>query len=479
MTKFNIHILLSLILATVIISSGCKDELNIFPTTSEVDGNVITDTKSAATVLNGVYYRFAAAGTDNNSIPSTKWTEVNEILPSLMANGLQSANGDPSVNSLAITSTNYNVSLLWNYCYGIVNAANGFIKNLDNATKIPEVTKKQMLAEARFLRAFGNTELLLYFGQYYDESSQYGILLRNEFVSAGSINIARSNVADSYKAILEDLDVAISDLPEQNTQKYYANIYAAKLLKARLLINRRGAADYAAVITLCNELIHNSPFKLESNSKDIFLTKGLSSEEVIMGIQPYTSENYKFQQNQYYGSYAISPTLSALFTDDPRSQWVYKQDNSATIYGRYYGPINVITKFYSGNLLGATKTPLSVTCYAFRLTEAYLLLAEATAMSGGDINSAKDLLKTVMIHSGVTNLSELDQATSADTLQLLIAKEYLRNFVSENGADWFAVRRLSTANARILQPALQTERQLILPIPNTEITTNNKMVPNP
>ena len=46
---------------------GCKKELNVYPTTSEVDGNIIVDAKSAATALNGVYYQFADAGLDWDS----------------------------------------------------------------------------------------------------------------------------------------------------------------------------------------------------------------------------------------------------------------------------------------------------------------------------------------------------------------------------------------------------------------------------
>ena len=49
---------------------ACKEQLNVFPTDKQVDGNVIVDAKSAATVLNGVYYRFANSGTDNNDVPA-------------------------------------------------------------------------------------------------------------------------------------------------------------------------------------------------------------------------------------------------------------------------------------------------------------------------------------------------------------------------------------------------------------------------
>src|SRR5882757_9223271 len=72
---------------------SCKKELNVYPTTSEVDGNVIVDTKSAATVLNGVYYRLDNAGVDNNNVPSVLWTDPNEAIPSQLSGALADSYG--------------------------------------------------------------------------------------------------------------------------------------------------------------------------------------------------------------------------------------------------------------------------------------------------------------------------------------------------------------------------------------------------
>ena len=77
--------------ALVVLSAclgACKKELNVFPTTTEVDGNVITDQNSARVVLNGVYYRFADAGFDRNKVPSIKWTDLNEDFASELSGGL-------------------------------------------------------------------------------------------------------------------------------------------------------------------------------------------------------------------------------------------------------------------------------------------------------------------------------------------------------------------------------------------------------
>ncbi|WP_134088642.1 RagB/SusD family nutrient uptake outer membrane protein [Olivibacter sp. XZL3] len=474
MKKINyshyVVLLLSCLLAT-----ACQEQLNVYPTTTEVDGQVIVDTKSANTVLNGVYYRFANAGVDNNSVPNILWTSIHEVLPSQLS-GLQTSVTYDEVYAHALTASSSVVSRMWTYGYNLVNAANGFLKNIEPVDAIPAATKMQMQAEAKFLRAFGNNILLQYFGQYDDVASPHGIILRKDFVTPDQISLPRSSVADVYTAILADLDEAIANLPALNTQIYYANISAAKLLKARVLINRASEGDYQEVIRLTDEVITNGPFELEANTKDIFLSKGFASKEVILGVQPYGNQTYKFQSNQYSGTFPATDTLVSLLKDDPRETWVYKDDQRATVYGRNYGNLNEITKYYSGNVVDAVQTPLADYCYAFRLTEAYLLEAEALTMApSADLNKAKALLKTVMGHAGISDFSAVEQTNSATDLKTLIVKEEMKNFVSENGADWFALRRLPLATVQSIQPNIKSKRNFILPIPQDEINRNNKI----
>jgi hypothetical protein len=476
-----------LVIFAALLLWSCKKELNVYPTTKEVDGNVIVDTKSASTVLNGVYYRFANAGVDIYSVPTLLWSSVNEIPGSEFCGSLSYSPGDDSFYSLTLKPNSNGVDGIWNYGYQIVNAANGFLKNAAPVTTIPAATKNQMIAEAKFLRAFGNAELLLYYGQYYDPSSKYGIILRDEFVTADNINLPRSSVAQTYTAILADLDAAIPALPKVNTTAYYTNASAAKLLEARVLINRGAAGDYAKVISLTSDVIANGGFALEDSVKDVFLTNGLTSNEVILGVQPYPTQNFKFNNNQYFGIYPASNSFVSLIgPTDGRNQWVFRSDNGGTLYGSFLGPLNELTKYYSGNTVNPVKTPLSETCYAFRLTEAYLLEAEAITLSGGDLSTAKMLLKTIEGHAGVKSFSDVDAATTATQLQALVVKEEIKNFFAEAGQDWFALRRLgitgSTPNITAIatiQPAAKSINQLIMPIPNSEIIANSKVIPNP
>lgn len=110
----------------------------------------------------------------------------------------------------SLTANDYSVANLWSGSYKIINAANGVIKQIAEVDDNEFVgdRKNEIIAEARWLRAYGHYNLLRYFAQFYDQKSKYGVLLRKEFVTATNIAQARSSVKASYDCILEDLDFA-------------------------------------------------------------------------------------------------------------------------------------------------------------------------------------------------------------------------------------------------------------------------------
>ena len=470
------HIKFKLLLLSLVTGMlfSCDKQLNVYPTNKLVDGDVIVDLKSAETVLNGVYYTFANVGTDGNTgLESIKWSSTHEILPSELAGTIAYTYGQDGFMNMTYRNSNLILADKWKNGYNAVNAANGFLKNIEPITNVAASRKKQMIAEAKFVRAFANTELLLYFGQYYDVNSKYGIILRDQFVSSEQINLPRSSVTATYTAILKDLDDAIADLPPLNTQIHYTNAWVAKMLKARVLINRGSAGDYAQVISLTEDIIANGPFQLEPNLQDLFQVKGFSSKEVMLSVQPFPNERYKFYLNNTSVDYYVTPALKDLLANDPRQNWMYK--NARNINGIFPS----ITKYFSGNAMAPVRTALVSNSYAFRLTEAYLSQAEAIALSNGDLVKARTRLKTIMSHAGLTDFQEVDKAVTPQALQLLIVQEVRKNFLQENGLDWFAMRRLPFATLQTLRPAVKSKFQFSLPIPVGETNTNGLLDPNP
>lgn len=460
---------INVIVAALLILTSCHKQLNVFPTTQEVDGNVIVDKQSAQTTLNGVYYLFANAGFDYNQNPSVKWMEINELLTSELSGLLNNPFGGDQYSDHSYGPASFGVGRIWKYGYDMVNAANGFLKNIEFVNNINSVDKTRMIAEAKFLRAYANAKLLFYYGQYDDISSKYGIILRRDFVSTKNLQLPRSSVKECYDYIVSDLDDAIAGLPNVNSNNYSACKWAAKLLKARVLMVRGDDSDYTGVINLCKDIISNGPYTLEANLKDLFLSKGLSSNEVILGVKPYPNDIYKYNEFIYYTSGVGSELASSIFSNDPRKDWMFQ-----TVPG-YYGDMNIFTKYYPGNAGDPSPVPVTSVCYALRLTEAYLLQAEAIVASGGNHEDAKVLLKTVLQRAGVTDFTEVDGAATSEELQWLIIKEEMKNFVGEAGQDWLAQRRLPFSTIQELQPTLINNTLLILPIPRDEMNRNIKL----
>ena len=195
----------------------------------------------------------------------------------------------------------------------------------------------------------------------------------------------------------------------------------------------------------------------------------------MLGVQPYPNENDRFDDYQETGTYQAAGLLPEVLADDARNQWVYKAYTSL-----YNGNYNELTKYYSGDPEHVVQTPLSEYFYAFRLSEAYLLEAEAITLSTGDLATAKTLLTTVMSHAGAgaTELAAVANAATPAALQLEIVKENLRNFAYENGVDWLALRRLPFSTIQTLNPLIKDATKLIFPIPTTELMYNN-VIQNP
>jgi len=446
---------------------SCNKQLSAPPMNEVVDANAITSQSSAQIVLNGVYFRLANANSSN----FTNW-DFHEVPGSFYTGylgfGFGALPDESNNNKNSIFS-----QLIWDDCYSLVEAANGTISGVTalNNNAFTGNRKNGMLGEAQFLRAYADYRLLSYFAQWYDISSNYGILIRDAPSTLSNIAKARSNVKDSYTSILSDCDFAIANAPATNPN-YYATKWAAMALEMRVLMSRGQTGDYAQVITLAEQIKQSGTYALENNLKDIFYTKGLASNEVILGIQPAAGqETYAYDNSsQYYpGSsylWVAKQPLVDLLQNDPRGAWMV---GPASPYAAYSPNTYYFTKYIAA---GTVPTQVSETAYVFRLSEVYLLEAEATIRSGGSFSDAKTLIETVMAKAGITDFSAVDNASTTDALLLQNYYEVSRNLVGEDGADWMALLRFPLATVTQLKPTITSTAQYILPIPTFEFQTN-------
>ncbi len=463
----KLHILYSAIAALIFIQYSCKKELNAPPSQALVEGTVVVDQKSAENALNGAYSRLAGSGT-TLSVLSHQWAIRHEITPAMLAGWMQYGFGRTAEVDNAVTPTG--TAFYWGTPYSILNAANSVIAEvgaLDDSKFVPATRKTEILAEARFLRAYAHWMLLGYFSEWYKLNSPYGVLLRKEPLTLSNSSYPRSTVQESYDFILEDIDNAIANAADVRPN-YYVNKTVARALKLRVLMMKGQPADYTQAITLANEIIANTAYQLETNLKDLFQVKGLTSKEVILGITPYPNQvarrmTYEFVQSSVY---IVTPQFRNLLTGDPRSTWMYVKATSSI-------QASIRDSFYLSKYFG----PKVEDAYAFRLTEVYLLKAEAIVRSGGNLEDAKTILKNIEGRAGVTDFSAIDNAVTADHVLLEIYNEVSRNLVAEDGIEWFTLLRLPFDVVKQLRPTITNQRQYMMPIPTTEFQLNPSIGP--
>jgi hypothetical protein len=460
---------------------ACKKQLSEPPPNAKVNGTAVVDLKSAEVTLNGVYYRFA-----NASSTSYDW-QVQNVQPGMLTGMLGYGSGQyPDEANTNLNSRFMQVDNPWGRWYATITAANGMLEGLSALPDgvIQTKRKAEMQAEARFLRAYSNFKLLMFFAEWNDLSSKNGVLLRTELTGISTVNKARSSVAESYKAILDDLDYAVANGPTTNPN-YYVNKYAAMALEARVLLTRGQQADITKALDLTNLVIGSGNYELEPNLKDIFYSKGLSSKEVILGVKPQPlQENIRTNS----GAYSIPAVVGVIFvakkafvdllSNDPRAAWMHGpltpeeiQTSSPDTY--FY------TKFISYNATTGTLNPftqISETSYAIRLSEVYLLKAEAIIRSGGALADAKTALKMVMSKAGIANGSPLyqpvDNANTPMDLWKQVYFETLRNLTGEDAIDWFALLRFPFDTIKQLRPTITSPSQLWFGVPVSEFQTN-------
>lgn len=461
---------------------SCSDELNSLPSQSKVDGNLVVDQKSAVSALNGIYYTYAMCGTDKYGVKSTGCSSYYEGFPADLAGVSIYYQGAYYLETHDVSSMEMFGSYFWTAYYSTVNAANAVIEQVGEASDsfFQENKKNEILGEAHCMRALAYYNILRYVCYSWDIDSPYGAVIRTEKSTATNLNVRRSSVKETYSQILADLDFAIANAPAEN-DNHKASQWFAKGLKARVLMMRGQNGDYDAAAALCTDIIANGPYKLEENYEDIFHAKGLASDEVIFGIMPKENQCDVYETYFYRGSAQYFPTdnMMALYDGDPRKEKMYKDMETTMIGwnpdGTYY--------FYTAIQYAVCKhmdpakmtyDDIEETQYQMRLSEIYLLKAEALARTGKTAEAGQ-LLKTVMAKSGIEDFGDVDAATSAEDMLGQIFREGMKNLSFECGLEHDIMLRFPESVTLKFNPVYKEKQYNVFGIPKDEFKYNSAL----
>jgi len=241
--KINIKIVYPALIVAVLFNNGCKKLLEEHPESSIVPSFF----NSPAGVLGGIagVYNDIRSAWGTEGFSATMVAGTDEHLSGASASGIQFY----TYNGLISTSTNGGFGF-----YTDINTLNGVLQYGQTIT-IDSTTKKQYLAQAKFLRAFLYFHLVQLYGD---------IPLHTTFITTPSQADSRQPVADVYAQIIKDLTEASADLPNTSTAPFLgkaATKPVALYLLAKVYLTRgwlnNTAADFTQAYTIASGIIAN------------------------------------------------------------------------------------------------------------------------------------------------------------------------------------------------------------------------------
>ncbi|MBE9601927.1 RagB/SusD family nutrient uptake outer membrane protein [Pedobacter sp. MC2016-24] len=487
--------------AALMMQSSCKKILEKELPEHELAAEVaIVDEKSATVALNGAYsylqYNFTPPL--YTAISPTFTTgfsydyAVNGAQMAGLLKGGQRFTFDVSLSTFSVVSSDNIIPGFYRLVYRIVNAANNVIFYTEKlpADKIGSEKRAEIIAEAKFLRAFGHLWALKYHGYFWDNESPYGPVLRLAPTSINNLLTSRATVKATYESILADYQYCIENGPKTHTSVYRTCRSTAKAFKAEALIMRGLATDFSEALKLANEVISGTEFKMETSFADVFLPANdyLPNRELLF--------------SRFINAQTIASTVANPLAQSPYGVFSYAVGNIASVYSEsentYYSTLIradarypytwAEDSFTSGNP-PVTKTGVSFrkvfrfngNCpsYIMRLAQLYLIKAEALAKTGASATDVLAPLNFLRTRSGNTLLNASDYVSKARQFEAIV-NEYVLELGVENASEWFAMARLKDeAGNRFVarfNPSFLSDWQLCLPIPQDEVAANKGVV---
>lgn len=265
---------------------ACEKKLNQIPISQASAANFFRNTADFEIAVNGIYQsllsgeyginQFDMSEVRSDNIYSPGTTGVRDWLP---------------INNFSSTlATNPYISGLWQNDFNAILRANSVLDRLDASVVPDNATKDRMEGEAKFFRAFYYFDLVRFVGKV--------PIFDHVATPTEALSIARSPVADVYNLIIADLQAAISKLPVTypNAQKGKLTKYAAEGILALVYLTRSGinygiegpglgTNDYAAALTLLNDIISSNRYSLQPTYAAVFSYTNENNPEILFDIQ--------------------------------------------------------------------------------------------------------------------------------------------------------------------------------------------------
>ncbi|PWS32205.1 RagB/SusD family nutrient uptake outer membrane protein [Pedobacter paludis] len=459
---------------------ACKKFVEVDPPTTKLNtDNVFLQDGTAISVVTGIFSQMSAK---NGAIAGSSGDDITHmcLYPGLSADELKLFS---SINSTSPLYSYYKNSLtintltgtdFWESSYSRIFQINSAIAGLTASNSLTADIKKQLLGESYFLRG-------LYYFYLTNLYGEVPIALTTDYSITRTLARSPQNLV--YAQIKSDLirakellssNYLAGNLTTTTTDRVRPTKMAAAALLSRVALY---TSDYITAENQASEVIANGSYDTVPLSL-VFLK---NSKETIWALQPVnsgtgqnTGEGALFNlppsgPSDIYTVY-LNPQLIDSFEagDQRKTQWT----NSLTVQGTTY---NYAYKYQVGKVNTETvEFPI-----VLRLSEQYLIRAEARAMQQHFVTAMEDL-NVIRRRAGLSGLSS---NSTADALSKIIHERQVELF-TEWGHRWLDLKRTGKINDVMVQAALAKgttwdPKWALYPIPINDINRDPNLIQNP
>ncbi len=462
-----------IVLCISIFTSCTKDFLNVLPV-DRIPRDEFSKTEADLTsAVYGVYaaQRFLYVNNELGlyNLEETRSDNTNQNF------GLQTEHR--AVDNFTVQSGNTSITGTWASAYYAINLCNAVIDR-GPAITMDETTKKQLIAEALFIRV----------QTYFQLVQDYGpvpLRVKETISLSGDNNLARAPLDSIYFQIITDLQLAASSLPASYTGSDIgrATSFAANELLGKVQLQKGDKAS--AVDALRKVVFAGSPYSLLPNYADLWKPDTKNSAESIYEIQflppldgsplwnyfAPASLNVPGGQNRSLAPNTPNKDLIDEYEpNDTRfaASIAFDTDNRAYIL-KFKDPGVVV-----GN---DANNDFPVLRYA----DAILLLAEAL----GETSESYDLINRVRARaqlgpvSSATPGSFIDKLTHERRVELAFEAHRWHDLLRLAPSETIQIMNANLAEVFPGQNISIDAHNLIAPLPNTEISSNKLATQNP
>lgn len=469
------------LVALILIAASCN-KLAEQPAAYIVASQFYKTQADAVAAVNAVYSELTSDGSEQ----PLYGREIN-FLADMTTDDLSAGASAINPNVRALSSITYTpaddrLQVIWRQLYTGIDRANIAADKIAGMS-VDTALRSRLVLEARFLRALYYFDLVRFFGDV-------PLVLHNPVsVAPAALNTNRSPATLVYSQIIADLTAAQAlPLSYSGADIGRATGGAAKSLLVKVYLTRK---DYTKTVLKAREVI-NGPYgyALFDNFADVFNKADKNGKEHIFSAQIEGNAGLGNTSSLMSASFVgFNANVPADVPADSSVVWQFSPSDTRKVVTFYRTlinpatglvftfPSNYFSKYVDRSTL-LTSNQAGVNFPILRYADVLLMYAEALNETAGPTADAYASLNLVRNRAHTGNLIPgLSQSDFRDSVYAERRKEFVQE--AQRWFDLVRTGRLVQAVGLVQAKSLISTRNMLFPIPQSEININPAITQNP